>query len=248
MKGRLSDIETISVWRLSERNNARGEEKTGSGRIFPTNLTELCRTHFFGKAYAARQRLRPTALASRAALVADGGDRWIQLSPDAVNLRTTTEVRILMRRAIAVVDVLERRPGGDRAVEGAAVILTGTADDIRARARAIFDVAVGAAFAVTVAVPGCTQVGNASIVTDAAAFTAIDAKAPLRCEAYVAMSEAAVEIAVVDAVSGEPLDGASSRVTHVSCVAPGDAPAFLVNRIAWQRTAMVLKVRELVCE
>ena len=46
----------------------------------------------------------------------------------------------------------------------------------------------------------------------------------------------------------EPLDGASSRVTHVSCVAPGDAPAFLVNRIAWQRTAMVLKVRELVCE
>lgn len=45
----------------------------------------------------------------------------------------------------------------------------------------------------------------------------------------------------------EPLDGASSRVTHVSCVAPGDTPQFLVNRIAWQRTAMVFKVRELVC-
>ena len=40
--------------------------------------------------------------------------------------------------------------------------------------------------------------------------------------------------------------GASCRVTHVSCVAPGDAPAFLVNRLAWQRTAMVLKVRALV--
>ena len=40
--------------------------------------------------------------------------------------------------------------------------------------------------------------------------------------------------------------GASCKVTHVSCVAPGDAPAFLVNRLAWQRTAMVLKVRALV--
>ena len=40
--------------------------------------------------------------------------------------------------------------------------------------------------------------------------------------------------------------GAACRVTHVSCVAPGDAPAFLVNRLAWQRTAMVLKVRALV--
>ena len=39
--------------------------------------------------------------------------------------------------------------------------------------------------------------------------------------------------------------GASCKVTHVSCVAPGDAPAFLVNRLAWQRTAMVLKVRAL---
>ena len=27
--------------------------------------------------------------------------------------------------------------------------------------------------------------------------------------------------------------GASCKVTHVSCVAPGDAPAFLVNRLAW---------------
>ena len=42
--------------------------------------------------------------------------------------------------------------------------------------------------------------------------------------------------------------GASCKVTHVSCVAPGDAPAFLVNRLAWQRTAMVLKVRALVAE
>ena len=42
--------------------------------------------------------------------------------------------------------------------------------------------------------------------------------------------------------------GASCKVTHVSCVAPGDAPAFLVNRLAWQRTAMVLKVRTLVAE
>ena len=40
--------------------------------------------------------------------------------------------------------------------------------------------------------------------------------------------------------------GASCKVTHVSCVAPGDAPAFLVNRLAWQRTAMVLKGRALV--
>ncbi|CAH0365582.1 unnamed protein product [Pelagomonas calceolata] len=44
----------------------------------------------------------------------------------------------------------------------------------------------------------------------------------------------------------EPRGDASCRVTHVSCVAPGDAPAFLVNRLAWQRTAMVLKVRALV--
>ena len=42
--------------------------------------------------------------------------------------------------------------------------------------------------------------------------------------------------------------GASCKVTHVSCVAPGDAPAFLVNRLAWQRTAMVLKVRALVAD
>ena len=46
----------------------------------------------------------------------------------------------------------------------------------------------------------------------------------------------------------EPRGASSCRVTHVSCVAPGDAPAFLVNRLAWQRTAMVLKVRALVAE